>query len=278
MIGIIGQGFVGTALKQGFEKDFAVETYDKYITDRSTCTSLQELCQKTKIVFVCLPTPMNMDGSCNLSIVGDTIKQIDECCRGNIIVIKSTIPPGTTRAFNASCESSDVVFNPEFLTENNAIQDFLNANRIILGGAKKATTTVKKIYMKVFPSTPIIETDPTTAEMVKYITNTFLATKVAYANELYQICSKLDVDYKKAIELSRYDERLGHTHWAVPGHDGHYGFGGSCFPKDLNCLVHIAKLAGADPMVLSAAWKKNLEVRPERDWENLKGRAVTKAK
>ena len=221
---------------------------------------------------------MNMDGSCNLSIVGDTIRQIDECCQGNIIVIKSTMPPSTTRAFSTSCKNSDVVFNPEFLTENNAIQDFLNTNRVILGGAKKATTAVKKIYMKVFPSTPVIETDSTTAEMVKYITNTFLATKVAYANELYQICSKFNVDYEKTIELSKYDERLGYTHWAVPGHDGHYGFGGSCFPKDLNCLVHIAKLVGVKPMVLTAAWKKNLEVRPERDWENLKGRAVTKEK
>jgi len=109
-----------------------------------------------------------------------------------------------------------------------------------------------------------------------------LATKVSFANEIYQVCEKLEIDYDKVIEYARYDSRLGQSHWAVPGPmpapDGSFkfGFSGSCFPKDLNALVHVAKQLGINPVVLEAVWKKNLEVRPEKDWEQLKGRAVVK--
>ena len=275
-VGIVGQGFVGTALKNGFKKNFDIETYDKYVKERSTCESLEELCSRAKIIFVCLPTPMRPDGSCDLSIVDDTIKKIDDCNKDNVAVIKSTIPPGTTENYNKRCKNIQVVFNPEFLTERFATQDFLNTNRIIIGGPRPGSTIVKQFYAKTFPSVPIVKTGSNTAEMVKYTVNTFLAAKVAYANELYQICSKFNVDYDKVIEYSKYDKRLGDSHWNVPGHDGHFGFGGSCFPKDLNCLINVAKLKGINPVILESIWEKNLEVRPEKDWEQLKGRAVSK--
>ena len=110
--------------------------------------------------------------------------------------------------------------------------------------------------------------------MVKYFTNTFLATKVSFANEMYQICGRLGIDYDTVVEYSTYDERLGKSHWAVPGPDGHYGFGGSCFPKDINALIHLGLELDMTPEVLMAAWETNLEVRPEEDWKELKGRAV----
>jgi UDPglucose 6-dehydrogenase len=91
---------------------------------------------------------------------------------------------------------------------------------------------------------------------------------------MYQICDKLNIDYEKVVEYSTYDERLGKSHWAVPGPDGHYGFGGSCFPKDLNALIHLARNLDTSLNTIGGAWDTNLDVRPEEDWKKLKGRAV----
>jgi UDPglucose 6-dehydrogenase len=274
-IGIIGQGFVGTAIREGMQKAFNVETYDKFISNKSTCKSVKEVCEKAEIIFTCLPTPMRKDGSCDLSILEKVVYEIDSLNLQNIIVVKSTVPPGTTKQFNEKCENTQVVFNPEFLTEANFIDDFKNQNRIIIGGPRPATTTVKNMFRKVFQEIPIIKTGSNTAESVKYFINCFLATKVSFANEFKQICDKVDVDYDKVVEYALYDQRLGRSHFSTPGPDGKRGFGGSCFPKDLNALIHISLSLGLNPAVLAAAWEKNLEVRPERDWEQLKGRAIS---
>jgi len=274
-IGIIGQGFVGTAIREGMKNHFTIETYDKFKGDLSTCSSLREVCEKVKIVFTCLPTPMKKSGECDLSILEETVREINKFNLGNIVVIKSTVIPGTTDRLNKECENIDIVFNPEFLTEANYIDDFKNQNRIIIGGPRPATTTVKNMFRKVFQKTPIVKTGSKTAESVKYFINCFLATKVSFANEFKQICELADVDYDKVVEYALYDTRIGSTHLSTPGPDGRRGFGGSCFPKDLNALVYFATMNGLVPSVLEGVWEKNLEVRPERDWELLKGRAVS---
>jgi len=274
-IGIIGQGFVGTAIKEGMQRAFNVETYDKFLSNKSTCGNIKEVCEKATIVFTCLPTPMRKDGSCDLSILEKVVFEIDNLNLQNIIVIKSTVPPGTTKHFNEKCQNTQVVFNPEFLTEANFIDDFKTQNRIIIGGPRPATTVVKNMFRKVFQEIPIIKTGSNTAESVKYFINCFLATKVSFANEFKQICDEVDVDYDKVVEYALYDQRLGRSHFSTPGPDGKRGFGGSCFPKDLNALIHIAISLGISPAVLAAAWEKNLEIRPERDWEQLKGRAIS---
>jgi len=275
-IGIIGQGFVGTAIKEGVQHALTVDTYDKFKSDLSTCNNVEELCKKAKIIFVCLPTPMKTDGSCDLSIVESTVEEINKHSNFHIAVIKSTIPPGTTERLNKLFKNVSVVFSPEFLTEANFINDFKNQNRIIIGGPRPATTIVKNMFRKVFQEVTIVKTGSNTAETVKYFTNCFLATKVSFANEMKQICDEVNVDYDKVIEYGLYDKRIGRTHLSAPGPDGKSGFGGSCFPKDLNALIHVAKENGVKPTVLQAVWEKNLEVRPERDWEKLKGRAVSK--
>tara|TARA_R110000824_G_scaffold170181_5_gene347484 strand:+ start:9369 stop:10211 length:843 start_codon:yes stop_codon:yes gene_type:complete len=275
-IGIIGQGFVGTAIKEGMQHALTIDTYDKFKSELSTCNSVEQLCKKTKIIFVCLPTPMRTDGSCDLSIVESAIAEIDKYSNFHIAVIKSTVPPGTTENLNKTFKNVSVVFSPEFLTEANFINDFKNQNRIIIGGPRPATTIVKNMFRKVFQEVTIVKTGSNTAETVKYFTNCFLATKVSFANEMKQICDEVNVDYDKVIEYGLYDKRIGRTHLSTPGPDGKSGFGGSCFPKDLNALIHVAKDNGVKPTVLQAVWEKNLEVRPERDWEKLKGRAVSK--
>ena len=272
-IGVVGSGFVGTALTEGMSAYYDVHTYDKF--RESTCCSIEELCSKTKIIFVCVPTPMNLDGSCSLDVIKSVIGEIDSHSKNHIAVIKSTIPPGTTKSLNAQCKNLKIVFSPEFLTEANFIDDFKNPTRIVVGGPRPASTIVKNIFRKVFPEVPIIKTGSNTAEMVKYFLNTFLATKVSFSNEIKQICDQLDIDYDKVVEYSLYDTRIGKTHFSAPGPDGYHGFGGSCFPKDLNALIFLAKELSIEPRLLQAVWEKNLQIREDRDWEKLEGRAIT---
>jgi len=277
MIGIVGQGFVGNAVYQKFKNYYDVLTND--LDENKSTATLENLTQMSSTIFLCLPTPMKSDGNCDTSIlerVLDTIDLLtDNLETKKTIVIKSTIPPGTTEKFNKRYESLDIVFNPEFLTERNAVEDYNNQNRIILGGPRPATTELKQIFSKVFPKAHIIKTDSTHAEMVKYLTNSFLATKVSFANEIYQICEGLHIDYDKVVEYATYDERLGKSHWNVPGHDGDFGFGGHCFPKDLSALLRLAEDLNVVDNVLSAVEQTNYSVRKNRDWEQMKGRAVS---
>ena len=277
-VGIIGQGFVGTAVREGLKQFYEIDTFDLDESKRDV-DYIEDIIDRNDIIFVCLPTPMKKDGSCDTSIVENTVMELDNLaltrqCSNRIVIIKSTIPPGTTERLNKECKHIQVVFNPEFLTEANSINDFKNQNRIIIGGLRPASTKVRQLFYKAFPKAHIIKTSSTIAEMVKYMTNTFLATKVSFANEIFQICDELNIDYDKVVEYSTYDDRLGKSHWAVPGPDGHYGFGGSCFPKDINALIKVAEKWDIPSNVLSAAWETNLDVRPEEDWKKLKGRAV----
>ena len=271
-IGIIGQGFVGNAIYQKFKNYYDVKTFD--IKGMVYCNSKKEETMLCDIVFVCLPTPMDQDGSCHTDIVEGAVADISSLNKGNIVVIKSTIPPGTVAKWNKKYDNLNIAFNPEFLTEANAVSDFENQTRVILGGPRKATTKLKTIYSKVFPKATIVKTDSTYAEMVKYVTNSFLATKVSFANEMYQICNGLEVDYDKIIEYATYDERLGKSHWSVPGPDGDFGYGGHCFPKDVKALINLAHNLNVSPRILTAVDCKNNDVRENRDWEGMKGRAV----
>ena len=275
MIGIIGQGFVGNAIYQKFKNYFDVHTYD---LDESKSNDSKENVIHQQYVFLCLPTPMNADGSCNVDIIERELENIDLIADNHevvkTVVIKSTISPGTTEKWNKKYEALNIVFNPEFLTEANAVEDFNNQNRIILGGPRPATTELRRLYSKVFPKAHIIKTDSTHAEMVKYLTNSFLATKVSFANEIYQVCEKLNIDYDKVVEYATLDDRLGKSHWNVPGPDGDFGFGGHCLPKDLSALIYLAMNLNTETNVLNAVEETNDVVRTNRDWENMKGRAV----
>lgn len=279
-LGIIGQGFVGSAVREGMKNHFELKCFDKDINKYSNVGSIFGVIESTDVTFLCLPTPMKKNGECDLSILYSVLSGISDCVKAlkkedYIVIIKSTIPPGTTESMNKTFSNLNIVFNPEFLTEANAVEDYKNQNRIIIGGDRPYTSMVKTIFEKAFPQVPIIKTSSAIAEMIKYVTNTFLATKISFANEMYQICQKLDVDYDKVIEYALYDNRLGRSHWSVPGHDGDFGFGGICFPKDIAALCHLAKELGIDSVMLDAAIQKNLQVRTNLDWEKEVGRAVS---
>ena len=271
-IGIVGQGYVGTAIKVGFEPHYNyLHTYDKYDLAKSTVPNLKDLVDKCEVIFVCVPTPMRRDGTCYTGIVEEVIREIDSYANNNpIIVIKSTVPPGTTDIMNKNYSNVTVIFNPEFLTEENFLEDFKNQKRIILGGQRSGTNTLRQIYSRVFPHATIVKTGSKTAEMVKYFINNFLATKVSFANEMYKVCEQVDIDYDKVVEYATYDERLGKSHWAVPGPDGDHGFGGHCLPKDLSAIINQFETYG----LLEAVENVNDQVRDNRDWEEMKGRAI----
>lgn len=314
-IAVIGQGFVGGSLTTVFaERGVKVNVFDisgkvaqggspVLVTNNLPGTyrqvaSIKELVERlerdqtfSKIYFVCLPTPMFEDGSADLSIVEGVLTELAAHEGDRIAVVKSTIPPGSTENWNRLFSNSGlrVIFNPEFLTEANALDDMRNQNRIVLGGPRPHINAVKQLFQSTFPKVPVVKTSSTTAEMVKYVTNCFLSVKVSFANEIAQICEALDaqganIDYDKVVEYAKIDPRLGNSHWAVPGpvptHDGRYvrGFGGHCFPKDINALMYVARNLGIDPRVMSGAWEKNLEIRApiDRDWEHMVGRAVSK--
>jgi len=273
-VGIVGQGFVGQALKEGFSRYYPVNTYDKFLPDLSTHSSIAGLCESSDVVFVCVPTPMREDGSCDISVVEQVCSEAVAVGDDHFIVIKSTVTPGTTEYLNNRFETNKIVFNPEFLTERFAARDFKNANRVILGGDIRATTSLKRFYSHVFPNIKVIKTESSIAEYVKYLSNCFLTVKVSVANEFAKLCEACGVDYDKVTEYANLDPRLGDTHWCVPGPDGKRGFGGSCFPKDLNSIIALADKLDTPCHTLRGAWETNLEVRSEKDWEELKGRAV----
>ena len=274
-IGIIGQGFVGTAVREGLNSFYQCRTYD---IDQTRCNSTHlEVINNSDIIFLCVPTPMKKTGECDTRILQGVIESIESKVRDDrspILVIKSTVVPGTTEKMS-KLTRLDVCFSPEFLTEANSINDFKNQSRIILGGPRPSTGIVKQMFRKAFPTIPIVKTGTKTAEMVKYFTNCFLAAKVTFANEIYEICLKNNIDFDKVTEYALYDERIGSTHLMVPGPDGDRGYGGHCFPKDLAAMIDYSKKSSYYPNFLLAIEESNSIFRTNRDWEKMKGRAVS---
>jgi len=290
-IGIIGQGFVGSAIREGLKNHYEISTFD---IDETKCNQTHEwVCLNSDIVFMCLPTPMRKDGSCDTRILENAIEDVENACLAGgrqetrpILIIKSTIPPGTTeriaskyteegRKWNGHPEMT-ICFSPEFLTEANSFDDFKNQSRIIIGSQnKKAAKTISDMFAKVFTDIPIVITNTNNAEMCKYFINCFLATKVIFANQMYEICQSSGIRYDDVKTLATLDKRIGKSHLAVPGPDGDRGFGGHCFPKDLAAMITFANENGADDYFLKAVEIFNRGIRTNKDWEKMKGRAVS---
>lgn len=252
-IGIVGQGFVGTAVREQFRKTFDVLTYDKfnleqcgiYTKDTYNTDILNNpstLVEHCDVIFICVPTPMFEDGECDTSIVESVIEDISKEAssqnRKVIAVVKSTVPPGTTNMLNKINPNVNVVFSPEFLTEANAIEDFANQTRVILGVEYAETVEpLLNLFNTGIPQAEIILINSKEAEMTKYTTNLFLATKVSFFNDIYSLCEKLNINYDNVIEATMHDPRIGNSHYSVPGPDGDRGFGGHCFPGSYQVLT-----------------------------------------
>lgn len=266
-IGVIGNGFVGSAVANGFAAH-NVKVFDK--NPDLSLNSLNEVLQQD-FVFVCVPTPMKdvMGSECNLSIIESCFSDIESVGSNATFIIKSTTPIGTTARLQEAHPSIDIVHSPEFLTAKFAKEDFINSDRHIVGYVKNRIIGDKilTLFKTTFPNTPCLLMKSDESEAVKYIANCFFATKVSFFNESFLLTEKLGLNWSSIINGVMGDKRIGHSHFRVPGPDGEKGFGGTCFPKDINALIKTFEENGIDPKVLKASWSVNLDVREDFDWE-----------
>ncbi|MDC3246274.1 hypothetical protein OAT65_01525 [Flavobacteriaceae bacterium] len=268
-VGVIGNGFVGEAISFAFSSVSDMHVYD---TDPLKSLDDLESVHSCDFVFICVPTPMFQDGSQDLSYVESTFKKATS---NPVYILKSTVLPGTTEKLSEKYSNFKIIFSPEFLTERTAKLDMLTQSRIILGGELSLTEKAKTLFNQRFKIKNIIQTDSKTAELTKYMNNTFFATKVSIMNEFKLLCDKIGANWQDALRGFVSDGRIGDSHLNVPGHDGKLGYGGTCFPKDVNALLSFSKKHEIELNTIKGGWKTNLKVRPEKDWEEKEGRSVS---
>jgi UDPglucose 6-dehydrogenase len=295
-ISVIGTGYVGLVTGTCFAelgmnvtcvdkdedkinslKSFLIPIYEigleaivtrNYIKDRLRFTSnIKEAVEEADTIFISVGTPSLKDGTAELKYIFKAAKEIAEFMESyKLIIIKSTVPIGTCQRVKNKIEKVlkkrksniefDIVSNPEFLREGSGIKDFFNPDRIVIGTeSEKAACLMKSIYEDhVFRNTPLIFTNLETAEMIKYASNAFLATKISFINEIANICELCGADIKIVAKAMGLDKRIG-SKFLNPGP----GFGGSCFPKDINALIKIGEDLGYKPKIIERVMKSNLE-------------------
>jgi len=258
-VGIIGLGFVGNAVRQSYSHlDYTIVCMD--IDPSKGHSGTYEQMMDTEAIFICVPSPMNDDGSCNTDILESVLNNL-KGYKG-VIISKVTAPPDVYQRLQT--EYPNLVHSPEFLTAANAVNDYVNGKFCIIGGAVKAyileAARIIKLGQTNLESVEMCSIGE--AAMAKYTINSFLATKVVFMNEMFKLSQQLKLDWFVVKGLIQLDKnRIGKTHDIVPGPDGHFGFGGACFPKDTSAILKVAEQYGIDMMVLDSAVKKNTLLR-----------------
>jgi nucleotide sugar dehydrogenase len=260
-LGIIGKGFVGSAVSNGFNVNVEQFVVDPTHSDNS----IEGLVEFDPVItFVCVPTPVSEDGSCDVGIARSVLQELNELQYKGVVVIKSTIIPDYLHEFKKAFELK-IVYNPEFLTEANANQDFINPKMQVLGGKWKDCEVVEKAYLRhsKVKVVPTFKTDLTTASLLKYTINSFLATKVMFFNDLYKLheSSSSMASWEQFIDMLTRDPRVGDSHMQVPGPDGEMGFGGHCFPKDTEAMLKYANDKNIKLNILKKAVETNKKIR-----------------
>lgn len=256
-IGIAGVGMVGGALRKYFEaKGIILKLYDP----GKNLGSLEELNQ-ADVVFICVPTPFRKDG------IGFDLSYVEKICEDlkgeKIVIIKSTVVPGTTENLQQEYTQHKFLFNPEFLTELTANQDMNYPDRQILGYTKQSYNIAGDL-MQILPLAPFEKIMPSAeAELVKYFGNNWFAVKVIFANQIYNLCQKLGIDYDNVKEAAAADKRIGKSHLDV-WHKGYRGFGGKCIPKDIRAMVQFADKNGVGMQLLKITEDLNNELMEEQ--------------
>jgi UDPglucose 6-dehydrogenase len=238
------------------------------------------------ILFVAVPTPMKPTGECDTSILKEVLDRLDDHLpgvarglAGKLVVIRSTIPPKWIGDHYNLWPHMRIVYMPEFLTERTADLDFIQSRRFIVGTGQGTDIPyeLEDLFRARFPATPLKPMTWEAASLVKYGTNGFFTVKLSFFNELALFAEELGEEAQPIIDEICNDGRIGISHNRVPGHDGDRGWGGHCFPKDNRALSNAAQAEKCTSMMLDAAWLVNEDVRKNRDWESMKGRAVSDA-
>ena len=267
VIGIVGLGHVGRALAAALAPHFRVLRCDPVLAGSQTAAQLARDCT---VLIVCVPTPAGPSGAADVSIVRDVVAQIAQAAsRASppLVVIKSTVPPGTTQALAQQHALLPLVVSPEFLRQHAAANDLAEATRIVVGLPAPAPPPatldlLRPVWQVLSPQADVVVTDAATAELAKYATNAFLALKVTFANQMADACAVLGVDYDAFAQVLALDPRIGASHLAVPGHDAQRGFGGPCLPKDLVALLAVL---GPQLPLLDAVERLNGALRSRGD-------------
>lgn len=225
-------------------------------------TDVAKAIEQALTIFIAVGTPAGEDGSTDMRYVDEVADTIGRCMRDyKVVATKSTVPVGTAKRIRARIEAAQsepvkfsVVSNPEFLREGAAIEDFMRPNRVVIGGEDPhALAIMKELYSPLYLiETPFVITDTTTAEMIKYAANTFLAMKISFINEMANLCDAVDADVHDVARAIGLDQRIGRK-FLHPGP----GYGGSCFPKDVQSLTHFAQKAGVSLRLAAAAHEVN---------------------
>jgi UDPglucose 6-dehydrogenase len=244
-IGIIGDGVVGGALRAWFESQHApVHSYDppKGLRDRRGIDAAD-------VVFICVPTPYETGRGFDHSYLLEAMASI---AGARLVVIKSTVLPGTTDELQRRYPRHRLMFNPEFLREATAVDDMAHPDRQIAGVTPQSEGDAAAV-LGLLPSAPFVRVCAAReAEMAKYVANSFLAIKVSFANEIFDLCERLGIDYGATRDIIAADPRIGASHLDVLA-DGYRGYGGKCLPKDSKALLDLAAHTGVEMDVLRAA-------------------------
>ena len=262
-VGIVGYGFVGKATAKGFSKNTEL-----FLVDPLLGTNLSDLKEFIpEFIFICLPTPMKKDGSQDFTLVKEVFMDILSNKISSTIILKSTVIPSNIKIVDNLIE--DYIYNPEFLREKHAEEDFINSNMIILGGSKNNQEKVKNLYENhsICKTKNYVLTDKITASLIKYSINSFLASKVIFFNELRDLfnSSGAEEDWDTFTDVLAIDKRIGNSHMDVPGHDGRLGFGGACFTKDTAALIKYSQSLEKELSLLKKAIEINNNIRSKYD-------------
>jgi UDPglucose 6-dehydrogenase len=255
-IGIVGIGFVGGAIQYAMQDWCNLICVD---TDPTRSTHQFKDLKDCEAIFICVPSPQGDDGRCDTSILESVLECLQDFT--GVIISKCTASPEVYTQLND--KYPNLVHAPEFLVAATATHDYINGTFAFVGGRIQAYRNQAEEVIKLGQRNLEVIHHCTIAEaaMAKYTINTFLATKVVWMNELYQLCTKMGIDYKQVMAMASTDCRIGSSHLKVPGPDQSFGFGGACFPKDTAALLKIAEDHAIQLNVLDAAVKKNTLLR-----------------
>lgn len=249
-IGIIGShGIVGGALRRYFEKK---SNYEIFCYDKGKNIGSMDEVNKADYIYIAVPTPTTEEG-CDISIINEVMSRIED---GKVIIIKSTVIPGTTKLLQLKYPKLKILFNPEFLTELTADQDTEFPDRQIIGYTKESYNVAQDVILQLPLASYERIIRATEAEMIKYFTNCWFALKVVYANQMYDICKAAKIDYSTVMSGSAADKRIGRTHLKI-WHKGYRGYGGKCLPKDTTAIIKFAKKLKVDVPLLETLEKIN---------------------
>ncbi len=261
-IGICGVGMVGGAVREYFNST-GVETL---LYDPHKNLGSREEVNKADVVFICVPTPYLENKGFDLSYVEEACSYLNG--EGKILIIKSTVLPGTTEKLQEKFSHHKFLFNPEFLSEATAIEDMKNPDRQIIGYTEKSKDIAQDI-LDILPDASHKKIMPATeAEMVKYFNNTFNAVKVIFANQMYDICQKMGINYENVMEISAKSKFIGTEDHLNVWHNEFRGYGGKCLIKDIRALIQLADSLGVDLKLHKTAEDINNKLTKEQGIDN----------